>query len=103
MLRKERRVLFRSVPSATTVEKGDKHKTRTNIHALFGCSTNEAAGFSYIHAKKNKVITWGQDVLMEYLENPKTNIHGTKMIFSGIKKKEEREHLIAYLKRASSE
>lgn len=47
-------------------------------------------------------ITWGEDTLFQYLENPKKYIPGTKMVFAGLKKPQERADLIAYIKQAST-
>lgn len=46
-------------------------------------------------------ITWNKDTLFEYLENPKKYIPGTKMVFAGLKKPQERGDLIAYLEQAT--
>jgi len=42
-------------------------------------------------------ITWNQETLFEYLENPKKYIPGTKMVFAGLKKPQERADIIAFL------
>ena len=55
-------------------------------------------GFSYSKANKEKAVTWEEGTLYDYLLNPKKYIPGTKMVFAGLKKPQDRADLIAYLK-----
>ena len=47
-------------------------------------------------------IAWGADTLDIYLTNPKKYIPGTKMVFAGLKKKKDRDSLIAYLEESTA-
>jgi len=69
---------------------------------LFGRTSGTAAGYAYSDANKNKGVLWGEETLFDYLLNPKKYIPGTKMVFPGLKKPQDRADLIAHLKSATA-
>ena len=47
---------------------------------------------------KSSGIVWNEETLDGYLEKPKAYVKGTRMIFAGLRKEEDRANVIAYLK-----
>jgi len=74
------------------------NKTGPLLYGLFGRKTGSVPGYDYTQANKDKGIEWNEKTLDVYLTNPKKYIPGTKMVFAGLKKPQERADLIAFLK-----
>ncbi|KAA8499589.1 Ubiquitin-60S ribosomal protein L40 [Porphyridium purpureum] len=83
-------------------EAGGAAKQGPSLHGLFGRQSGSVEGYAYTAANRNSGVTWGEETLFEYLENPKKYIPGTKMVFAGLKKGQERADLIGFLKLATA-
>jgi len=80
-----------------TVEAG-KNRTGPSLHGIAGRKAAQIAGFKYSEDMKGSNITWTDDKLQAYLEDPKKVVPKGSMVFVGLKKKDERDNVIAYMK-----
>ena len=85
-----------------TLKEGGGNKIGPSLWRLFGRKTGSVEGYAYTDANKQKGITWDEETLFTYLENPKKYIPGTKMAFGGLKKDKDRNDLITFLKAETS-
>ena len=89
--------VFRQCQTCHVKEVG-VNKVGPSMAGIVGRAAGSVPGFRYSEANKGSGITWTEQELYVYLENPKAKIPGTTMAFAGIKDSQKRADLIAYLK-----
>eukprot|EP00287_Rhodomonas_sp_CCMP768_P003908 CAMPEP_0196721622 /NCGR_PEP_ID=MMETSP1091-20130531/4124_1 /TAXON_ID=302021 /ORGANISM="Rhodomonas sp., Strain CCMP768" /LENGTH=114 /DNA_ID=CAMNT_0042063123 /DNA_START=69 /DNA_END=413 /DNA_ORIENTATION=- len=78
-------------------DQGGKNGQGPNLWGIIGRESGQVAGFAYSAANKNSGIIWSDKHLEVYLQDPKKYMPGTKMVFAGLKKPDDRADLIAFL------
>ena len=71
------------------------------LNGIVGAAAGSVDGFKYsdaMLAKQAEGFVWTDETLDAYLTKPKDYIPGNKMSFPGLKKEDQRENVIAYLK-----
>lgn len=77
------------------------NKVGPHLVGVVGRKAAVVEGYNYSDSMKEYAATgavWDENALDAYLENPKATVLKTKMAFAGLKKEDEREDLIAFLK-----
>jgi cytochrome c2 len=93
--------VFKKCRACHDVGPDAKNKVGPVLNDIVGRKAGTIEGFAYSEANKTaggKGLTWTEDVLLKYLENPLTFMPGTKMAFAGLKDVQDRKDLIAFLK-----
>ena len=98
---KKGKKVFNKCKACHTLKAGGKNKVGPNLHGVMGRKAGLVEGFKYSEAMLKSGITWDDATLDKYLTKPKKLVPKTKMRFAGLRKKSQRENLIAYLKRAT--
>ncbi|MBU6234280.1 MAG: cytochrome c family protein [Alphaproteobacteria bacterium] len=82
-----------------TFNKGEPARVGPNLYGIINNKHAHMEGFAYSDAMKAlHDKEWTYSELNHFLWNPKKHINGTKMVFAGIKKPEDRANVIAYLR-----
>jgi cytochrome c len=79
------------------IGEGAKNFVGPELNGVIGRKSGSVPNYNYSDANKESGLTWDEATLKDYLTNPKAKIPGTKMIFAGLPKEDDRDNLVAYL------
>ena len=67
------------------------------LNGIIGRPAGTTKDYQYSDAMKNSGVVWTREKLAAYIEDPKSVVSGTRMIFWGISDQEKIENILAYL------
>ena len=67
------------------------------LNGIIGRPAGTTQDYQYSDAMKNSGVVWTREKLAAYIEDPKSVVSGTRMIFWGISDQEKIENILAYL------
>jgi cytochrome c len=92
--------VFNKCKTCHSLEAG-KNKIGPSLHGIFGRTAGSVEGFKYSDAMAESGIVWDEETIELFVTKPKDMMPGTKMVFTGLKKEDQRKDLVAYLMEAT--
>ncbi|UUX51539.1 c-type cytochrome [Nisaea acidiphila] len=94
--------VFKKCKACHAVGEGAKHKIGPHLNDVFGRTAGTADGFKKYSKDMVKAgeegLVWTEETMAAFLAKPKAMIKRTKMAFAGLKKEDDLNAVIAYLK-----
>lgn len=92
--------IFKQCQQCHTLQPG-RNLTGPTLHQIIGRKAGTVEKFNYSKANKDSGVVWTEQIMFEYLENPRAFMPGTKMIFAGLRKPQDRADVIAFIQEQS--
>jgi len=89
--------VFNKCKACHALEEG-KNKVGPTLHGVIGRPAAAVKGFKYSKAMSESGLTWDEATIKKYLAKPKDLVPGTRMAVAGLKKEDDIEDVIAYIK-----
>lgn len=89
--------VFNKCKACHTLEEG-KNKVGPSLFGVMGRAAGAVDGFKYSSAMQESGLTWDDATMAKFLAKPKDLVAKTKMSFAGLKKEDDIENVIAYIK-----
>ena len=80
-----------------SLKPNETNRIGPSLYGIINQQAGSIEGYEYSEALKQSNVYWNLDNLDQWIEKPYEMIPGNKMVFSGMRKKQDRNDLIAYI------